>query len=172
VKYVQNKYVIYGDFLSSSSPSSTSWLWKGIQKSRSLISMGSCLQVSMNFDFPVWTTSLIPTILGYMPKPWFPNIWNLPTVLISDFIILGTNKWNLQALSYLFDAPSICEIAKIHISLATQQKFLWTFSTSGKFTTNSADLTIQHNRSTITSLPGTSPTFLGNVYENWILMID
>jgi hypothetical protein len=37
VKYVKNKYIIYGDFFSSFSPSSTSWLWKGIQKSRSLI---------------------------------------------------------------------------------------------------------------------------------------
>jgi hypothetical protein len=30
VKYVQDKYIMYGDFLSSPSPSLASWLWKGI----------------------------------------------------------------------------------------------------------------------------------------------
>jgi hypothetical protein len=119
VKYVQNKYIMYGDFLSSPFPSSASWLWKGIQKSRSLISMGSCLQVSINSDFPVWTTSWVPTIPGFVPKPRFPNNRNLPTLLISDFIIPGTNNWNMQALSYIFYAPCIFEIAKIHISLST-----------------------------------------------------
>jgi hypothetical protein len=51
-------------------------------------------------------------------KPRFPHNRNLPSSVISDFILPGTNKWNLQALFYVFDAPPICETTKIHISLA------------------------------------------------------
>jgi hypothetical protein len=36
VQQLQKKYIKYGNFISSPNPSSTSWLWKGIQKIKAI----------------------------------------------------------------------------------------------------------------------------------------
>jgi hypothetical protein len=46
VRQLQNKYIKYGDFLSSPVSSSTSWLWKGNQKIKPILLAGACLKVS------------------------------------------------------------------------------------------------------------------------------
>jgi len=155
----------------SPTPNSASWLWKGIKKSCSLIYspwvLVSKFPSTLHFLFGQQHGSLL-CLDTHLTNPRFPHNRNLLSSLISYFILPETNKWNLQALSYVFDAPSICEITKIHISLAPQHKFLWTFSTyiSRKFTTNSAYLAIQQNRSTITTLLiGTSPTFWKSLWK-------
>jgi hypothetical protein len=123
VQLLQKKYIKYGNFLTSPTSISASWFWKGIQKCKSFIQSGACLQVAVTFDFPIWTTSWVPTLPNYKPLPKFPNNRNLPIGFISDFILPGTARWNHQALDRCFDSISVQEIAKNHISLNTEIKF-------------------------------------------------
>jgi hypothetical protein len=123
VQLLQKKYIKYGNFLTSPTLISTSWFWKGIQKCKSLIQLGSCLQVAVNSDFPIWTTSWVPTLPHYKPLLKFPHNWNLPIGFISNFILPGIAKWNHRALDRCFDSISVQEIAKIHISSNTETKF-------------------------------------------------
>jgi hypothetical protein len=62
VKQLQNKYIKYGDFLSSPISSSASWLWKGIQKIKPFISTGAYLRVSRNSMAPIWSSNWVPSI--------------------------------------------------------------------------------------------------------------
>jgi hypothetical protein len=53
VKQLQKKYINYGDFLSSLTSYSASWLWKGIQKIKPFLLSGACLKVSRNSAAPI-----------------------------------------------------------------------------------------------------------------------
>ncbi|XP_062176085.1 uncharacterized protein LOC133881146 [Alnus glutinosa] len=63
VQFLQKKYIRYGNFLTSPLFYSASYFWKGLQKCKSLIQSGACLQVAVNSDFEVWTT------------PWTMYLW-------------------------------------------------------------------------------------------------
>jgi hypothetical protein len=65
VQLLQKKYIKYENFLSSPTPTLTSWFWKGIRMCKSLLQSGSCFQVAVNSDFPIWTTSWVPTLPHY-----------------------------------------------------------------------------------------------------------
>jgi hypothetical protein len=56
---------------------------------------------------------------SFIPQLRSPNNRSLPVVFISDFIKVGMNQWNLNALNSVFDEASVVEILKIHISLDT-----------------------------------------------------
>jgi hypothetical protein len=89
-----------------------------------LLTAGACLQVSISSDFPIWTIAWIPTLPSFIPKSKFPNNKEQPVGSISDFIQIGTNQWNLNALASVFDNVLVLEISKIHISLNTQTSYL------------------------------------------------
>jgi len=84
---------------------------------------------------------------------------------ISDFIQTGTNKWNLNALHSIFDDVSVLEISKIHISLDTQTRYFWTFSTFGKFSTKSAYLQLQESLPALPTLDGVSSSFWKKLWK-------
>jgi hypothetical protein len=86
VKQLQNKYIKYGDFLSSLISSSASWLWKGIQKIKSFLLAGACLRVSRNSTAPIWSSNCVPFIPSFKPGPKFPLNKHLPTLLVRDLI--------------------------------------------------------------------------------------
>jgi hypothetical protein len=48
------------------------------------------------------------------------------------------NSWKASTIHALFDSISTCEILKIRISMDNGTKFIWTLSSSGRFTTSSA----------------------------------
>ena len=79
VKQLLSKYIKYEDFLFSPLPSTTSWLWKGIQKIKPIISAGACLRVShfssSIFGFPQFPPSgLGPNIRSTGICPLF-RLW-------------------------------------------------------------------------------------------------
>ena len=79
VNQLQNKYIKYGDFLSSPLSSTTSWLWKGIQKIKPIIFTGACLRVSRSSSSPIWSSNWVPTIPTFKPGPKYSLNRNLPS---------------------------------------------------------------------------------------------
>jgi hypothetical protein len=56
------KYLKTGSFLSPSSHSATSWLWKGLQKSKPILSLGVCHRIHRTTSLSVWNSSWVPTL--------------------------------------------------------------------------------------------------------------
>jgi hypothetical protein len=86
VEQLQNKYIKYGDFLSSPISSSASWLWKGTQKIKPFISAGACLRVFRNSTAPIWSSNWVPSIPSFKPGPKFPLNKHLMALLVRDLI--------------------------------------------------------------------------------------
>jgi hypothetical protein len=138
VKQLQKKYIKYGDFLSSPTSYSASWLWKGIQKIKPFLLSGACLKVSRNSAAPIWSSNWVPTIPSFKPGPKFPLNKHLPALLVRDLIDPNLAIWKTSAIHNLFDSISAIEILKIRISDEIGTDYLWTPSTTGKFTVSSA----------------------------------
>jgi ribonuclease HI len=138
VKQLQNKYIKYGDFISSPVSSSASWLWKGIQKIKPIISAGACLRVSKTSSAPIWSSNWVPTIPSFRPRPKFPFNINHPALQVRDLIDHNRDSWNAPSIHAIFDSTSAHEILKIRISMDPGVNFLWAPSTSGQFTVSSA----------------------------------
>jgi hypothetical protein len=137
VHQLHGKYIKYGDFFSSPAPSTASWLWKGIQKIKPIISTGACLRVSRLSTSSIWTSNLIPTIPSFKPKPKFPLNRNFPSLQIMDLINPDSLSWKVSSIHALFDSTSSSEILKLHISTDPISQFIWTPSTFGSFSTSS-----------------------------------
>ncbi|GLT55081.1 hypothetical protein SLA2020_282310 [Shorea laevis] len=98
VQQFRTKYIKYGDFFSTSSHSNASLIWKGILRSKALLSENVCLQVSRFSHFPIWATSWVPTLPSFKPLPSHPDNRCLPSLLISDLIQL--DRCNGKLLSF------------------------------------------------------------------------
>ncbi|XP_059428630.1 uncharacterized protein LOC132162415 [Corylus avellana] len=141
VRQLSVKYIKYGKFFSSPTTPSASWLWKGIQKSKSVLLSGACLQVAKTSSLPIWTYAWIPTMKDFKP-PRFPCNRIQPSLCISDLIQQSPVQWNLSTISAIFDQAIVEEILKIKISLNPIPQYLWTPYCLGKFSLNSAYLSI------------------------------
>ena len=117
VRQLQNKYIKYGDFLSSSVSSLASWLWKGIQKIKPIILAGACLKVSKFSSAPIWSSNRVPTVPSFKHGPKFTLNKNLPAFLVRDLIDTTLVTWNAPFIHNLFDSISAKEILKIRISM-------------------------------------------------------
>ena len=104
VKQLQNKYIKYGDFISSPIPSSASWLWKGIQKIKSFISAGACPRVSRISSSHIWSSNWVLSIPSFKPRPKFPFNINLLTLQIRDLIDPNLTSWKTSSIHALFDS--------------------------------------------------------------------
>jgi hypothetical protein len=155
VNQLQRKYIKYGDFLSSPAPSTASWLWKGIQKIKTFISAGACLRVSCMSTSPVWTSNWVPSLTSFRPKPKFPLNKNYPSLQIMDLINTNNLSWKDSSILALFDSNSATEILKIRISSNPSTQYIWTPSTSGRFSTSSVYCLISAARSSSSSVSST-----------------
>jgi hypothetical protein len=138
VKQLQSKYIKYGDFLSSPISSTVSWLWRGIQKIKPIISTGACLRVSQSSSSSIWTSNWIPTIPFFKLGPKFPLNRNFPSLQIRDLIDPIRNCWKATSVNALFDSLSAQEILKLRISTVPESYYIWTPSSFGRFSTSSA----------------------------------
>jgi len=128
-------------------------IWNGIQKNKPLLLANACLQVSTTSHLPIWTTSWIPFIPFFKPSPKFPNNLNQPSLLISDLISSDTLQWIPTVVHSIFDNFGAREILKRRILNDPNPHYIWTPSSSSKFSISSGYLTlIQSN------LPVCSPT--------------
>jgi hypothetical protein len=160
VSQLQGKYLNSTSFLSPSPLSSSSWLWKGILKSKSFISKGACFRIHSQSSLPIWSSPWIPTIASFSPTPSPLLSHPPPQLLVSDLFTTGTTQsnphWNIPMLLSLFDSTSISEILKINATAQTQTKLIWTYSPQGDFTTKSAHHLISSQRYAPTEFPLTS----------------
>jgi hypothetical protein len=92
----KKKNISYGNLLSALDPTSSSWLWKGIQKCKPFLISGACLRVSTSSHVLIWTTTWIPIIPSFRHSPKFPNNRNLPSLFVSDLILHRTTRWDMR----------------------------------------------------------------------------
>jgi hypothetical protein len=137
VNQLLGKYIKYGDFLSSPIPFTASWLWKDIQKIKPIIYVGACLRVSQFSSSSIWTSNWVPTIPNFKPRPKYLLNRNFPSLQIMDLIDLVCLSWKASSIHALFDSILANEILKIRISTDPGSQFIWTPSTSRRFTTSS-----------------------------------
>jgi hypothetical protein len=147
-------------FLSPTPISSSSWLWKGILKSQSLISKEACFRIHSQSSLPIWSSPWIPTIASFSPTPSLLLSHPPPQLLVFDIFIFDTTQsvlhWNIPLLLSFFDSTSISEILKINFTSQIQAKLIWTHSPKGVFTTKSAHHLISSQRYAPTKFPLTS----------------
>ena len=138
VQQLQKKYIKYENFIYSPNPSSTSWLWRGIQKTKSFISVGACLKVSRKTSSFIWDTNRVPSLPSFKPFPKFPSNRNFQALQIRDLIDPILSRWKASAIFSLFDSNFSQEILKTRISPESDSTYLWTPSSSGQFSLSSA----------------------------------
>ena len=142
VNQLHCKYLNASCFLSPTSLSSSLWLWKGIQKTISFISMGACNRIHSSSSLPIWSSTWIPTLPFFTPTPSPHLTQPLPNFLVSDLFTIDQIQispvQNLPLLQHLFDFVTIREILKIHFASASEEKCIWTPSLNGLFLTKSA----------------------------------
>lgn len=93
VQQFHAKYIRYGDFFSTYNTTNAFMIWKGILKSKSLLSSNAYLQVSKFSNLPIWTTSWILTLPSFKPIPKHPFNQSMPSLLISDQIHPVSLNW-------------------------------------------------------------------------------
>jgi hypothetical protein len=86
-----------------------------------------------------------------MPK--FPSNQNFSSLQIRDLIDPILTRWKAPTIYPLFDSTSTQEILKTHISTYLEPIYIWTTSTSGRFSTSSA---YQFITDTISNVPSSS----------------
>jgi hypothetical protein len=112
VSLYQNKYIKYGNLLSSPL-SSGSWIWNGIKATVPIIAKGACFLPSKFSTLPIWTSPWIPTLPLFLPTPRLPYLPSSYPLAISDLLLPSTNSWNSTLLIFLFHPSTIIEIMKI-----------------------------------------------------------
>jgi hypothetical protein len=152
VAQLSGKYFKSQSFLSLSSHSSPSWLWKGILKTKPIISQGACHRIHYFSSLLVWNSPWIPTVPFFLPTPFPSMITYYPNLMISE-LFSPNGSWNLPLLHYLFSHPCIKEILKIPISHSLSSNFLWTPSTNGLFSSSSAYRLISNHKTSSSIYP-------------------
>ena len=138
VNQLQKKYIKYGNFITSLNPSSSSWLWKEIQRIKPFISAWACLKVSRASTSSIWSTNWIPYLPSFRPMPKFPSNRNFQALQRRDLIDTTLSYWKAPAINSLFDPNSAQEILRTCIYTEINPAYLWTPSTFGKFSVSSA----------------------------------
>jgi hypothetical protein len=157
VSQLHCKYLLSSSFLSPSSLSSSSWLWKGILKSISIISKGACNRIHSFSSLPIWSSTWIPSLSSFMPSPspWLSH--SFPELKVSELfftdLVSSVTVWNLPLLNYLFDDITIREVLKINFSPHSESKFIWIPSANGLFITKSAHKLISSQRTQYSTSP-------------------
>jgi hypothetical protein len=151
------KYLNSSSFLSPTSPSSSSWLWKGIQKTISFIAKGACNRIHSSYSLPIWSSTWIPSLPIFTPNLSRQLSQPLPNLLISDLFLTDQFQfapvWNFPLLQHLFDSVTIREILKINLATTSEEKHIWTLSSNGLFSTKSTHKLISSQRYSTTTGP-------------------
>ncbi|GMY38077.1 uncharacterized mitochondrial protein AtMg00310-like, partial [Fagus crenata] len=69
VSLLKAKYLKGIPFMQISPSLNSSWLWKEILKSRSILSKGLCMKIGDGQHTPIWDTPWIPTLENFIPSP-------------------------------------------------------------------------------------------------------
>ena len=157
VSQLQNKYIKYGNFISSPNLTSASLLWKGIQKIKPFISACACLKASRSLSSSIWSSNWVLSIPSFKPSPKFPFSHNFQYLQVRDLIDHSSHQ-NASAIHSLFDSVSAQEILRTKIFTALDPSYIWTPSSSGRLSVSSAYKFITASN----SISSTEPSHLWN----------
>jgi len=148
VQMLKAKYYRYKTFFEGDCSYADSWLWKGISKSKDLLSKGMCFLVGDGTSIDIWKDPWVPFIPGFRPTPFTPSgNRELGCNMVSDFIIKPTWIWDIVKLQRVFDQAIVDNITKIQITPnQTQDQLAWIHNSKGDFSVKSAYLTDQQVR--------------------------
>jgi hypothetical protein len=167
VRALSTKYLHSHNFLSSPTPQSASWLWKGVLKCRSVVAKGACWLVSSGTNLNIWSTPWIPSLAGFKPSP-NSDLTFLPNLNVSDLISPVTRDWYSPILNFLFDPISVEKIKAIHLPQSPSlDRWVWTPSPNGSFSVKSA-----HSLISNPTFPPISPLSPSDWKSLWSLRIQ
>ena len=157
VTQLHYKYLNSSSFVSPNTLSSFSWLWKGIQKTLSFITKGACNRILSSSSLLIWISTWIPSLSSFSPTPSPQLTQPFPNLLVSDLFLtdpyLLAPVWNVPLLQHLFDSVTIREILKINFATTSEDKYIWTPSTNGLFSTKSIHKLISSQRISLATGP-------------------
>ena len=69
VKLLLSKYKIRGNWLNQTPNTKGSWTWRGIEKSKHILSKGACMAVGDGNNILVWSDPWVPDCSSFIPRP-------------------------------------------------------------------------------------------------------
>lgn len=112
-----------------------SQLWKGILKTRDLLSKGTCYQIFNGLSVNTWSEPWIPTLNNFKPRAVQQMNEAFPCQKVTNLIMQFPRTWDIHKLESLFDLDSISENYKIPLSHNNhrQDLLIWIPNHFGRF---------------------------------------
>jgi hypothetical protein len=145
VTLLKKKYLKGVPFMQAIPSPNSSWLWKDILQSRSLLSKGLCTKIGNGHHTPIWDSPWISTLDTFIPST--PPHSQPSIHRVADLIIPDIFQWDKSKIFSLFDPLTATKILNIHLSPTNQQdKLFWVYNSNGSHSVKSAYLTDQQER--------------------------
>uniref|UniRef100_A0A2N9ET81 Reverse transcriptase domain-containing protein n=2 Tax=Fagus sylvatica TaxID=28930 RepID=A0A2N9ET81_FAGSY len=138
VKLLLSKYKIRGNWLNQTPNSKGSWTWRGIEKSKHILSKGACMAVGDGNNILVWSDPWVPDCSSFIPRPKDDN-GLLNSLVVSQLFNQEHTDWDEGKLQSLFEPDDVQAIKRITVPHhARSDGWIWTKSNNGDFSIKSA----------------------------------
>ena len=138
VQTLLSKYKVRGNWLNHNSISSKSWIWKGIENAKQLLSKGACMMVGDGNNILVWSDPWIPDCEGFIPRSKEDNN-SIDCLVVSQLFNPSCTGWDELKLQSLFGPRDVQAIKRISISTGSlSDRWVWIKSVDGEFSVKSA----------------------------------
>ena len=118
VSLLKSKYLKGVPFMQVIPSQNCSWLWKGILKSRPLLSKRLCIKIGNGHHTAIWESPWIPTLDNFIPPT--PSNTHPSIHRVADLIIPDSFQWDRGKIFSLFDPLTASKILNIHLSPTSQ----------------------------------------------------
>jgi hypothetical protein len=93
VKVLKTKYHVGSNWLDSPLPKSASFVWRGIEGAKSLLTRGACKLVESEDSILVWNESWIPGLPDFKPVPK-ASLDIIPCLTVAQLMNEAKSHWN------------------------------------------------------------------------------
>lgn len=122
VNCLQAIYLTNSEFMQLERKASSSRIWKGLLKSRSIISQGRCFLVGNGESIRTWLDPWISSLPNFKPQPRSGSQSLHSESLVSHFIASSSRSWNVP-----FNSSTVAKILQIHLPPSnTLDNMVWT----------------------------------------------
>ena len=151
VKVLRGKYKVRFNWLSCSPTKSSSFAWKGIESTWSLLAKGSCRLVGNGVNMLVYEDPWIPDLPGFVPLPRSSN--DPPfSLVVAQLMDDGRNGWNMDKLSLYFDDNTVAAILNIPSNnWDIQDSWIWLHDPNGQLIVKSTFKELNNNYGQVSS---------------------
>lgn len=104
---VHSKYLKHDSFWTASASPTSSWLWKSILRSRSILQQGFCHLIQDGSLTKVWTDTWIPSLPSFRLHSKDSMTSQPSNLTVLSLIHPITQQWCLDKLKAIFDRPII-----------------------------------------------------------------